>query len=169
MCWRTSFTPSWTWNRLPSSIPSITSATTLRPSCRAAKTVPDMASGAPRLDHVGFVVSSIEKSLPGFVQSLGGKWDGTVFDDPHQKVRVTFLEVRHGDSRIELIEPNAEDAPVSGFLTAKGGGLHHLCYEVDDLDAELASARSRGARIAKRPHPAVAFDGRRIAWIITAE
>jgi len=128
-----------------------------------------MASGAPRLDHVGFVVSSIEKSLPGFVQSLGGKWDGTVFDDPHQKVRVTFLEVRHGDSRIELIEPNAEDAPVSGFLTAKGGGLHHLCYEVDDLDAELASARSRGARIAKRPHPAVAFDGRRIAWIITAE
>jgi methylmalonyl-CoA/ethylmalonyl-CoA epimerase len=131
--------------------------------------VPELASLPPRLDHVGFVVPSIEKSVSGFLRSLGGNWDGRVFEDPYQRVKVAFLMVRPGDPRIELVEPNAADAPVNSFLANRGGGLHHVCYEVDDLEGELASSRSRGGRIAKRPHPAVAFGGRRIAWVITAE
>jgi methylmalonyl-CoA/ethylmalonyl-CoA epimerase len=58
---------------------------------------------------------------------------------------------------------------VARFLQERGGGMHHLCYEVADLEAELAAFRSRGAMIASRPKPAVAFGGRRIAWVITAE
>ncbi len=55
------------------------------------------------------------------------------------------------------------------FLEEHEGGLHHLCYEVADLEQELADFRLRGAVIAKRPKPAAAFAGRRIAWLITAE
>lgn len=122
-----------------------------------------------RLHHIGFVVASIRDSAPGFVCSLGANWDEVVFADPDQKVKVTFLKTALGDVLIELVEPNAEDAPVSNFLREKGQGLHHLCYEVDRLEEALPELRSKGALIAKPPKPAVAFERRRIAWLLTAE
>ena len=121
-----------------------------------------------RFHHVGYVVASIEQAMPGFVRSLGAQWDGRVIHDPLQKVKVAFLTTRAEDPQIELVEPASEDSPVSGFL-ARGGGLHHVCYEVGDLEGQLDEFRARGAVIAKRPKPAVAFEGRRIAWVITAE
>jgi len=122
-----------------------------------------------RLHHLGFVVANVEKAMPGFVRSLAAEWDGKVFHDPLQKVRVAFLATRAQDPAIELVEPAGDASPVSRFLQERGGGLHHICYEVADLEKELAEFRSRGAVIAKRPLPAVAFGGRRIAWVITSE
>jgi methylmalonyl-CoA/ethylmalonyl-CoA epimerase len=122
-----------------------------------------------RLHHIGFVVVSIQESAPGFVRSLGATWDGLLFADPDQKVKVTFLKIAPGDVLLELVEPNAEDAPVKRFLNDKGQGLHHLCYEVDKLEEALAQLRSKGALIAKPPKPAVAFEGRRIAWLLTTD
>jgi methylmalonyl-CoA/ethylmalonyl-CoA epimerase len=122
-----------------------------------------------RLHHVGFVVANIETAMPGFLRSLAAEWDGQVFHDPLQKVRVAFLATRAQDPAIELVEPAGDGSPVSRFLQERGGGLHHVCYEVADLEEELAAFRSRGASIAKRPLPAVAFGGRRIAWVITSE
>ena len=122
-----------------------------------------------RLHHVGFVVSSIEASMPGFARSMWAGQCSQCFEDPLQKAKVAFLTTRPGDAQIELVEPLGEDSPVQRFLRQTGGGLHHLCYEVADLEEELAAFRSRGAVIAKRPKPAAAFGGRRIAWVITAE
>ena len=65
--------------------------------------------------------------------------------------------------------PNGDDSPVLRFLNEKGGGLHHACYEVADLEQALSEFRSRGSLIVKRPKPAVAFQGRRIAWLLTPE
>ena len=121
------------------------------------------------LHHVGFVVANIETAMPGFLRSLAAEWDGQVFHDPLQKVRVAFLATRAQDPLIELVEPAGDDSPVSRFLQERGGGLHHVCYEVAHLEEELIAFRSRGASIAKRPLPAVAFGGRRIAWVITSE
>lgn len=121
------------------------------------------------LHHVGFVVASIEAAMPGFVRSLEASWDGAIFADPLQKVRVAFLVTREREPQIELVEPHGDEAPVLHFLREKGGGLHHMCYEVDNLDEELPRLKSRGLHIAKRPHPAVAFGGRRIAWVLTPE
>ena len=56
--------------------------------------------------------------------------------------------------------------PVQTFA-AKGGGLHHVCYVVDNLEEAIATARSHGALVTRQPMPAVAFGGRRIAWIYT--
>ena len=122
-----------------------------------------------RLHHMGYVVRDIEPAMRGFVHSLQANWDNRIFDDPQQKVRVAFLTTRPEDAQIELVQPAGEDSPVYRFLQEQGGGLHHACYEVPDLEAQIAEMRSRGALLAKRPKPAVAFDGRRIAWVITAE
>jgi methylmalonyl-CoA/ethylmalonyl-CoA epimerase len=72
------------------------------------------------------------------------------------------------DAQIELVEPAAPDSPVVNFLR-KGGGLHHLCYEVSDLEAHLSRMRERGGMVVKRPLPAVAFENRRIAWVFTRQ
>lgn len=121
-----------------------------------------------RLHHVGFVVASIEQAMPKFVHSLAASWDERVIHDPLQSVKVAFLTTRPEDPQIELVEPADEKSPVFRFLQ-QGGGLHHVCYEVADLEGQLSEFRSRGAVIAKRPKPAVAFGGRRIAWVLTAE
>ncbi len=83
--------------------------------------------------HVGFVVASIPKSTPGFASMLLADWDEQIFHDPNQSVRVTFLKGRAGDPLWELVEPADEQSPVYSFA-AKGGGLHHVCYVVDNLE-----------------------------------
>lgn len=117
-----------------------------------------------KLHHVGFVVPSIEDVAKSFARSLGATWDEQIFSDPLQKVRVTFFAGRHStDPLIELVEPEGPESPVSRFLKG-GGGLHHLCYEVKDLDSYLGCSRSLGIILLRAPVPAVAFGGRRIAW-----
>jgi methylmalonyl-CoA/ethylmalonyl-CoA epimerase len=124
-------------------------------------------AGEIKLHHFGFVLASIQKSAEAFAQSLCATWDRKVTFDSRQKVRVTFLRGAHiGDALIELIEPGGPDSPVSRFL-ARGGGLHHLCYEVEDLGKQLDFCRSVGSIVMRKPVPAVAFDGRRIAWVLT--
>ena len=122
-----------------------------------------------KFHHVGYVVGSIAGTVEGFIRSLGAQWDGCVYEDPNQRVKVTFLVTRPGDPQIELVEPAAEDSPVLAFLREKGGGLHHVCYEVENLEQSMGEFKLRGALIARRPKPAVAFQGRRIAWVLTAE
>jgi len=122
-----------------------------------------------RLHHIGFVVRSIPDAVGRFTADMGLRWDGQVFHDPVQTVRVTFLEHRTPQApMIELVEPASPQSRVSGFLK-RGGGLHHLCYEVDSLDSRLESALGSGAVLLLAPAEAVAFGGRRIAWVCTPE
>jgi len=120
-----------------------------------------------KLHHIGFVVLSIPESAESFALSLGAKWDGNIIFDPIQKVHVTFFQGHSPtDPLIELVEPGGPESPVSRFLE-RGGGLHHLCYDVKDLDSHLGFCRSVGTTIIRPPVPAVAFGGRRIAWGVT--
>ena len=120
-----------------------------------------------KLHHFGFVVSSIENSAESFARSLAATWDHKIILDPIQKVRVAFFRGPNSeDPLIELVEPGQSDSPVSRFLQ-QGGGLHHLCYEVNDLESHLKCCKSAGNIVIRQPVPAVAFAGRRIAWVIT--
>jgi methylmalonyl-CoA/ethylmalonyl-CoA epimerase len=120
-----------------------------------------------KLHHIGFVVLSIPESAECFARSLGATWDGNIIFDPLQNVHVTFLQGHSGtDPLIELVEPGGPESPVSRFLE-RGGGLHHLCYEVEDLEEHLEFCKSSGTIVIRPPAPAVAFNGRRIAWAIT--
>lgn len=121
------------------------------------------------LHHVGFVVDSISRNAAAFARSLSFEWDGSIIYDPLQLVNVTFLSpAKTGESTLELIEPVGRRSPARKFAEA-GGGLHHVCYEVDDLESQIAASQSAGATLVRVPLPAVAFSGRKIAWIITAE
>jgi len=121
------------------------------------------------LHHVGFVVADIASAMEGFLRSLNASWDRQIWEDPLQRVKVAFLSTRPGEPQIELVEPVGDRSPVRKFLVEKGGGLHHCCYETGDLGAELRAFRSRKAILVRPPQPAVAFDGRRIAWLLTPE
>ena len=124
---------------------------------------------APRLHHVGYVVESIAKSAPDFARWLLLQWDGEVIHDPLQFVRVTFLPGNlASEATIELVEPVGPRSPVRKFSDA-GGGLHHVCYEVDNLAAHIADCQAAGATLVRVPMPAKAFGGRKIAWMITPE
>jgi len=119
------------------------------------------------MHHLGFVVSCISSVGEEFAASLSACWDGAIIHDPVQRVRVAFLYPMDGRNPVfELVEPADEMSPVTAFLK-KRGGLHHVCYEIDDLDSALERAQRAGWAIASFPAPAVAFGGRRIAWILS--
>ncbi len=134
---------------------------------RSPSSLESIPVGGVKLHHLGFVLASIKESAEQFAQSLCASWDGKIIFDPLQKVHVTFLQGAHiGDALIELVEPAGPDSPVSRFL-ARGGGMHHVCYEVEDLEAQLAFCKTVNSTVVRKPVPAVAFDGRRIAWVLT--
>jgi methylmalonyl-CoA/ethylmalonyl-CoA epimerase len=123
--------------------------------------------GDLKLHHIGFVVCSIQETAESFALSLGATWDGNIVLDPLQNARVAFFQCRNPtDPLIELVEPGGPESPVSRFVE-RGGGLHHLCYQVKDLDSHLQFCKSVGTIIIRPPVPAVAFGGRRIAWGVT--
>jgi len=122
-----------------------------------------------RLHHVGLVVPGIAAVAQRSACQLHAAWDGQIFHDPLQNVRVSFLAGNGPDApSVELVEPVDGTSPVSEFLR-RGGGLHHLCYEVDSLDQEMSRCRSDGRVVVKPAMPAVAFGGRRIFWTLNRE
>lgn len=123
----------------------------------------------PTLHHIGFVVESIERRIDSIASSLAATSVAGVFEDPIQRARVTFLELPGpGTIRLELVQPTTPDSPVARFLE-KGGGMHHVCYEVDELEAQIRHMKSERAMLIRSPQPAVAFGGRRIAWMRTRD
>ena len=123
----------------------------------------------PTLHHLGFVVESIADCAERFTRSIRGAWDGRIIHDPIQAVHATFLQQPSPvEALIELVQPDGPQSRVAPFLN-RGGGLHHLCYEVDKLEEQLEYSRSLGAVMIQKPVPAVAFDGRRVAWIYTRD
>jgi methylmalonyl-CoA/ethylmalonyl-CoA epimerase len=128
-----------------------------------------LASGNATLHHLGFAVTSIPSVAEGFAASMSARWDGQIIYDPIQRVRVAFFDPLDTRNPVfELVEPASEISPVSAFLK-KGGGLHHVCYEVDDIESSLAVRRRAGFVMIAAAAPAVAFGGRRIAWICSRD
>jgi methylmalonyl-CoA/ethylmalonyl-CoA epimerase len=120
-----------------------------------------------RLHHVGYVTASIAGSVDGFVRATGLAWDGRILHDPLQMVCVAFLGSPYdGLPLIELVEPAGHRSPVNRFLET-GGGLHHICLEVADLSERIEASKATGCELVRVPMPAVAFGGRKIAWITT--
>jgi methylmalonyl-CoA/ethylmalonyl-CoA epimerase len=104
-----------------------------------------------KIDHLGIAVRSIDEASRFYRDALGLECTGTE-EVPDQKVRVAFFPI--GDTRIELLEPTADDSPIAKFLAKKGPGLHHIAYRVADLPATLAALKSAGVRlIDESPRP----------------
>ena len=94
-----------------------------------------------KINHLGIATKGIDEALKFWGDALGleNVHTETVAD---QKVRVAILPL--GESRIELLAPTSDDSPISKFLEKRGGGIHHIAVEVDDIEASLAKLRSQG-------------------------
>lgn len=121
-----------------------------------------------KLLHVGVAVPSIEAATDSLTALFGYRVISGPFDDPIQKVTVNFLTQSDSDLvEIELISPLTLDSPVQSMLKKGGGGGYHLCFQTTDIEAALQHAKDNGCIIVSQPVPAVAFQGRRIAWFYT--
>ena len=122
-----------------------------------------------RFHHVGYAVRNIQAYLDEFMLPLFRPVRvREAVADPIQKVRVCFVEMQ-GGTVIELVEPFGEESPVKDIIGSQRGGLYHLCYEVDDLDATIARFRARRCMPLGRPVQAAAFGGRRIVFLLTPQ
>lgn len=118
-----------------------------------------------RLLHVGVAVPKLEQAANTLGKLFGYKTISGPFDDPIQRVTVSFLQQGTADAaEIELIAPLTEDAPIRAML-AKNTGAYHLCFETTDMDGALLHVEAQGCRVISGPTPAKAFGGRRIAWL----
>ncbi len=120
-----------------------------------------------RFDHLGIAVADLPAAQQSYADMFGYKLLRGPYDDPIQQATVAFIGTgQPGDVVLELIAPLHEKSHVHSVL-AKGVGAYHVCYEVDDLDAVLQMLREKRCLIVRPPAPAVAYDGRRIAWFYT--
>jgi len=114
-----------------------------------------------RIDHVAIIVRNIEQALAFYRDTLG-IIPREIKEVPTEQVRIAFLPMGGpGGSEIELIEPTNPDSSLARFLEKRGEGLHHICLEVDSIDAALADMQAKGAPVLDK-QPRLAAEGRAI-------
>ncbi len=114
-----------------------------------------------KIDHLGIAVRSIETARKFYEEVLGLVCEKEEVV-ASQKVRTAFFTV--GDIHIELLEPTAEDSPIAGFLEKKGEGFHHIAYQTDDIDGQLARAREQGCKLINES-PVQGAGGKQVAFL----
>jgi methylmalonyl-CoA/ethylmalonyl-CoA epimerase len=110
---------------------------------------------ARAVHHLGIAVRSLDAHRDHYERVLGARFEG-VEEVPEQGVRVAFYAVGPADApvRLELLEPTRADSAVARFLDARGEGLHHVAFTVDDVEARLAALKAGGVRlIDEAPRP----------------
>ena len=114
-----------------------------------------------KIDHVALVVNDIEAALGFWQDALGIALDHQE-DVPREQSAIAFLPV--GDSEIELVQPTSGDSGIAKYLEKRGPGLHHICLEVDDLEAMLAQLKAKQIRLIHE-EPVFAESGKKYAFI----
>ena len=104
------------------------------PSRKPADQLPERIRGLGRIHHVAVVIKEMEPALAFWRDSLGLDLD-VVEEMTDDRVRIAFLPV--GESKIELVEPTDDTTGVARFLAKGGEGVHHICFEVDNLAETL--------------------------------
>ena len=117
-----------------------------------------------RLRHLGYLVKDMSEA-DVFIGRFGYVPEGGIVEDADQTAYVQLFRQPGSTTLIELVMPMGPESKLTRALN-KGGGLHHLCYEVDDLDAACHHLRSQGMLALSDPAGAAAFQGRRIAWFM---
>ena len=114
-----------------------------------------------RIDHIAIVVEDIEASL-GFWRDTLGLDLSHVLQVPEQQAAIAFLPT--GGSEVELVEPTTPNSGLARYLARRGPGIHHICFEVDDIAATLADLKARGVRLIDET-PKAGAGGKQLAFI----
>ncbi len=104
-----------------------------------------------KINHIAIAVNNIEEAAKFYQNVMGLNLSGIEVVKA-QKTRVGFFKI--GESNIELVQPSESDSPVAKFLESKGQGIHHICFEVDDVEAEVKAFLGKGAAMVdQKPRP----------------
>ena len=116
-----------------------------------------------RLNHVAIAVQSLDKGLAVYRDLLGAKVSRPL-PQPEHGVTVVFVELPN--TKIELLEPLGPNSPISKFLErAPDGGIHHVCYEVDDIRAARDTLKAQGARVLGDGEPRIGAHGKPVLFL----
>ena len=114
-----------------------------------------------KIDHIGVAVKNLKESLHIFEDILGMKCTGEEVVE-EQKVRTAFLPM--GESEIELLESTSPDGTIARYIEKRGEGIHHIAFEVDNLESMLESLQKKGVRLIDQK-PRYGAGGARIAFL----
>lgn len=116
-----------------------------------------------RLNHVAIAVPDLEAASEQYRATLGASV-GAPQDEPDHGVTVVFIELPN--TKIELLYPLGEDSPINGFLAKNpSGGIHHICYEVDDILVARDHLLDSGARVLGSGEPKIGAHGKPVLFL----
>uniref|UniRef100_A0A8C1Y0A8 Methylmalonyl-CoA epimerase, mitochondrial n=1 Tax=Cyprinus carpio TaxID=7962 RepID=A0A8C1Y0A8_CYPCA len=139
------------------------------PSVRAVSLTAPLGQGVPqslwklgRLNHVAIAVPDLEKATALYRDVLGARVSATV-PLPEHGVYTVFVEL--GNTKLELLHPLGEKSPIAGFLQKnKSGGMHHICIEVDDINAAIVDLKEKKIRLLS-PEPRIGAHGKPVMFL----
>ncbi|MCB1337223.1 MAG: methylmalonyl-CoA epimerase [Maritimibacter sp.] len=116
-----------------------------------------------RLNHVAIAVPDLEAAAAQYRDTLGAEV-GAPQDEPDHGVTVVFITLPN--TKIELLYPLGENSPIQGFLDKNpSGGIHHVCYEVDDILAARDKLKAKGARVLGTGEPKIGAHGKPVLFL----
>ncbi len=116
-----------------------------------------------RLNHVAIAVRNLEAAVATYKDALGAKVSEATAE-PEHGVTVVFVELPN--TKIEFLEPLGENSPIAKFLERNpDGGIHHVCYEVDDILAARDQLKARGARVLGDGNPKIGAHGKPVLFL----
>lgn len=120
------------------------------------------------IHHIGVAVANLIQSISEY-ENLGWKWDGNIIEDKDRNVKLAFMKRNDSDTLIELVAPANEKSPVSHTLNIMKNIAtpYHICYEVDEINKMIEILKKRKYILTESPKPAVAFNGRRVSFMIS--
>lgn len=119
---------------------------------------PELATGA-RIAHVGVAVKDLDEAVRFYRDILGAH-----VHPPQAADGARIVGISIGDSEVELLSADDAESPIGKFLAKRGSGIHHICFQVSDLEAALMRCREAGYQLLDQvPRPGA--DGRRVAFV----
>lgn len=113
-----------------------------------------------KVHHVAIVVSDMEETIRFWRDTFGLEFSHSQVE-PSQKSEVAFFPV--GETEIEFVKPTTDDSPVAKILKERGPGMHHLCFEVDDIAGMMADLKTKGVRLLSEAP--IELEGRKMAFV----
>ena len=114
-----------------------------------------------KINHIGVAVKDLDKAIELYRDQLGLEFNGIDVVES-QKVKVAFFKI--GETNIELVAPTSEDSPIAKYLEKNREGIHHICFEVEDINKTLNELKSRGVKLINE-EPRKGAHGTLIAFI----
>ena len=96
------------------------------------------------VSHIGIAVRNLDEAINLYINALGIQ-PGEIHESAEARMKAVMFSV--GDGKIELMEPVGTEGPIAKFIENRGEGIHHICFEVDDIDKELESLSAKGVKL----------------------